>query len=247
METRVHEITDGIFRLSTHVPQIAAPAGFTFCQFLVRAEQPFLFHCGPRGMFPSVSETLQRLVPIGSLRWIGFGHLEADECGAMDEWLGAAPQAEVVHGRTACMVSLNDLVERTPRALANGEVIDLGNKRMRYVDTPHVPHGWDAGLFYEETTETLLCGDLFTHLGDTPAMTVDDILEPAMEAEKMFASTSLCAVTGPTIRQLAELKPRTLGLMHGASFRGNAAAMLTGLADFYEARLRATLEQAKAA
>lgn len=247
METRVHEIADNIFRLSTHVPQIAPPAGFTFCQFLVRAEQPFLFHCGPRGMFGSVSEALKRVVPIEHLRWIGFGHLEADECGAMNDWLGAAPRAEVAHGMTACAVSLNDLAARTPRALSDGEAIDLGGKRMRYLDTPHVPHGWDADLFYEETTRTLLCGDLFTHVGDTPAQTEEDILQPAMEAERMFGATSLCAVTGPTIRKLAGLQPRTLGLMHGASFHGDGKAMLSGLADFYDDRLRAAVEQAKAA
>lgn len=247
METRVHEIADGIFRLSTHVPQIAPPAGFTFCQFLVRGEQPLLFHCGPRGMFPTVSEALRRIIPLDSLRWISFGHLEADECGAMNEWLEAAPRAEIAHGKTACMVSLNDLADRAPRVLADGEVIDLGGKRLRYLDTPHVPHGWDAGLFYEETTGTLLCGDLFTHVGDTPAVTADDILEPAMEAERMFGSTSLCAVTGPTIRKLAALNPRTLGLMHGASFSGDAAALLTGLADFYEERLSEALQQKAAA
>lgn len=238
MTTRIDEIAEGVFRISTYVPEVAAPEGFTFCQFLVKAEQPFLFHCGPRGMFPAVSEALARIVPVESLRWIGFGHVEADECGAMNDWLAAAPQAQVVHGMTACMVSLNDLADRLPRPLMNGEVLDLGGKRMRYIDTPHVPHGWDAGLFYEETTGTLFCGDLFTHLGNGPAVTEADILEPAMRAEEMFGATSLSAVTAPTIRELAKLQPRTLALMHGSSFRGDGQAMLNGLADFYAARLR---------
>lgn len=239
METKIDEIADGIFRLATHVPEIAPPAGFTFCQFLIKAEEPFLFHCGPRGMFPAISEALTRLIPVESLRWIGFGHVEADECGAMNDWLAAAPQAQVVHGMTACMVSLNDLADRPPRPLANGEVLDLGGKRMRYIDTPHVPHGWDAGLFYEETTETLFCGDLFTHVGTGSAVTEEDILEPARAAEEMFHATSLTAVTAPTIRELAKLQPRTLALMHGSSFRGDGQAMLDRLADFYAEKLRA--------
>ncbi|WP_193368410.1 MBL fold metallo-hydrolase [Pelagibius marinus] len=239
METRIDEIAEGIFRLSTYVPEVAPPAGFTFCQFLIKAEQPFLFHCGPRGMFPAVSKALAGIIPVDSLRWISFGHVEADECGAMNDWLAAAPRAQVVHGMTGCMVSLNDLADRAPRALSNGEVLDLGGKRMRYIDTPHVPHGWDAGLFYEETTGTLFCGDLFTHVGAGPAVTEDDILEPARAAEEMFHATSLTAVTAPTIRELAKLQPRTLALMHGASFRGDGQAMLNGLADFYAEKLRA--------
>lgn len=239
METRVDEISDGIFRLATHVAQIAPPAGFTFCQFLVRAQEPLLFHCGPRGMFPLVSEAVARLVPLEDLRWIGFGHVEADECGAMNQWLAAAPQAQVVHGRTACMVSLNDLADRAPRPMADGEVLDLGGKRMRWIDTPHVPHGWEAGVFHEETTGTLLCGDLFTRLGDGPALTEGDIVGPAGEAEGLFRSTSLGPATAPTIRRLAALAPGTLALMHGASFSGDGGAALEALAGFYEDRLAA--------
>jgi flavorubredoxin len=190
-------------------------------------------------MFATVSEALARIIPVERLRWISFGHVEADECGAMNDWLAAAPQAQVVHGMTGCMVSLNDLADRAPRPLTNGEVLDLGGKRMRYLDTPHVPHGWDAGLFFEETTRTLFCGDLFTHVGAGPAVTEKDILEPARAAEEMFHATSLTAVTAPTIRELAKLEPRTLALMHGSSFRGDGQAMLNGLADFYAERVRA--------
>ncbi len=239
METKIDEIAESVFRLATYVPEVAPPAGFTFCQFLVKAEQPFLFHCGPRGMFPAVSAALARIIPVASLRWISFGHVEADECGAMNDWLAAAPRAQVVHGMTGCMVSLNDLADRAPRPLTNGEELDLGGKRMRYIDTPHVPHGWDAGLFYEETTGTLFCGDLFTHVGAGPAVTEEDILEPARAAEEMFHATSLTAVTAPTIRELAKLQPRTLALMHGSSFRGDGQAMLNGLAEFYAEKVRA--------
>lgn len=239
METRVDEISDGIFRLATHVDQIAPPAGLTFCQFLVRADEPLLFHCGPRAMFPLVSAAVARVLPVASLRWIGFGHVEADECGAMNQWLAAAPRAQVVHGRTACMVSLNDLADRAPRPLGDGEVLDLGGRRMRWIDTPHVPHGWEAGVFHEETTATLLCGDLFTRLGDGPALTRGDIVGPAGDAEAIFRSTSLGPATAPTLRRLAAIAPATLGLMHGSSFAGDGAAALEGLAGFYEERLAA--------
>ncbi len=239
MQTRIDEIADGIFRLSTYVAEIAPPDGFTFNQFLVRGEEPLLFHCGLRGLFPAVSAALARLIPVDGLRWLSFGHVEADECGAMNLWLAAAPRAQVVHGLTACVVSLNDLADRAPRALGDGEVIDLGGRRVRWLDTAHVPHAGEAGLLYEETTGTLLCGDLLTHVGDRAALTADDILGPAIAAEEMFGSTSLGPRTAPTVRRLAALAPRTLALMHGASFNGDAAAALSGLADYYDSRLRA--------
>jgi flavorubredoxin len=238
METRIDEIADGIYRLSTYVPEIAPPAGFVFNQFLVKGEEPLLFHCGMRGIFPLVSAAVAKLIPIEGLRWISFGHVESDECGAMNQWLAAAPNAQVAHGMTACMVSLNDLADRMPRALADGEVLDLGGKRVRYIDTPHVPHCWEAGVVYEETTGTLLCGDLLTHVGNGPALTTADVVGPAAAAEDMFHATSIGAATAPTIRRLAELKPRTLGLMHGSSFNGDCAAALQGLADYYAVGLQ---------
>src|SRR5262249_21646736 len=140
METRVSEIADGIYRLSTFVPEIAAPAGFTFNQFLIDAEQPLLFHCGPRAMFSSISAAVAQVLPAGQRRGTAFGQVEPDECGSMTAWLAAAPRATVAPGATGCMVSLNDLPARPPRALADGEVIDLGGKRVRHIDTPHVPH-----------------------------------------------------------------------------------------------------------
>lgn len=234
METRINEIADGIYRLSTFFPDVP-PSGFTFNQFLVKGDEPLLFHCGMRGIFPMVSQAVAKIVPVQSLRWITFGHVEADECGAMNNWLAAAPRAQVAHGMTACMVSLNDLADRTPRALADGEILDLGGRRVRYIDTPHVPHCWEAGVIYEETTGTLLCGDLLTHLGDGPAVTSSDVVAPAIAAEDMFHATSIGAATAPTIRKLAQLKPRTLGLMHGSSFNGDCATALNGLADYYAA------------
>jgi flavorubredoxin len=239
METKITEIADGIYRLSTHFAEVAPPAGFTFNQFLVKGDEPLLFHCGMRGIFPLVSGAVAKIVPAESVRWITFGHVESDECGGMNQWLAAAPRAEIVHGMTACMVSLNDLADRKPRALGDGEVIDLGGKRVRYIDTPHVPHCWEAGVVYEETTGTLLCGDLFTHVGDVPPLTGSDIVGPAIAAEEVFHATSIGAATAPTIRKLAALKPRTLGLMHGSSFNGDCEHALHSLADYSAIGLRA--------
>lgn len=238
METRVDEIADGIYRLSTFVAAVAPPAGFTFNQFLVMGEEPLLFHTGLRGMFPLVRAAVARVVAPETLRWIGFGHYEADECGAMNEWLAVAPRAEVAHGQTGVMVSLNDMADRAPRVLQDGETIELGRgKRVRYIDTPHIPHGWDAGVLYEEASGTLLCGDLFTQLGDEAALTEGDVVGPAIAAEDVFGYSSLNPGMGATIRGLAKLAPRTLGLMHGPSFAGDGAAALRALADDYDRRM----------
>ena len=237
METRICEIADDVYRLSTFVPEIAAPVGFTFNQFLIDADEPLLFHCGPRAMFPAVSAAVAQVLPPDRLRWIAFGHVESDECGSMNAWLAAAPRAVVAHGAIGCMVSLNDLADRPPRALADGEVIDLGGKRVRHIDTPHVPHGWEARVLYEETTGTLLCGDVGTHLGNGPAVTSADIVGPAIEAEGAFRATCLTPDTAPTLRRLAALAPRTLAIMHGSSFSGDCAAALAALADDYACRL----------
>ena len=236
MQTQIDEIADRIYRLSTFVPEIASPMGFTFNQFLIDADEPFLFHCGPRAMYPLISAAMTKVMPVERLRWIGFGHVESDECGAMNLWLAAAPNAQVVHGQTACMVSLNDLADRPPRALANDEVLDIGGRRIRYIDTPHVPHAWESGLIYEETTRTLFCGDLLTHMGNGPAITSEDIVPAAIGAEDAFQATALTPATAPTLRKLAALNPARLATMHGSSYAGDCAAALRTLADYYEKR-----------
>jgi len=244
METRISEIADGIYRLSTFVPQIAPPAGFTFNSFLIRGEEPLLFHTGLRKMFPLNRDAVAKIIPVAELKWIAFGHYEADECGAMNEWLAVAPNAQVAHGATGCLVSLNDMADRAPRVLADGEVIELGGgKRVRYIDTPHTPHGWDAGVMMEEETGTLMCGDLFTQLGDGPALTTGDVVGPAMEAENLFKYSALNPTMAVTIRRLAAFAPRTLALMHGPSFAGDGAAALGALAEDYE-RLTASARMA---
>jgi flavorubredoxin len=194
-------------------------------------------------MFPLVREAVARLMPPEKLRWITFGHYEADECGAMNEWLAIAPDAQVAHGMLGCDVSLNDVADRLPRPLQDGEIVDLGGKRVRYLDTPHVPHGWEAGLLFEETSGTLLCGDLFTQLGDGPALIEGDIVSPAIAAEDMFRYSSLNPGIGATMRRLAEFKPRTLALMHGPSFAGDGASALVALADDYDRRVRAAARE----
>jgi len=236
METKISEIADGIFRLSTFVPDIAPPAGFTFNQFVVMGDEPLMFHTGLRKMFGLNLSALRRLMPAEKLRWIGYGHYEADECGAMNEWLTVAPHATAAHGRTGVMVSLNDMADRPPRMLEDGEVIDIGGKRVRFIDTPHTPHGWDAGVMYEETTGTLLAGDLFTQLGDGKALTDGDIVSPAIAAENIFNYSSLNPAMGSTIRSLSKLNPKTLALMHGPSFAGDGGAALRALADEYDRR-----------
>ncbi len=244
METKIDQIADGIYRLSTFVPDIAPPAGFTFNQFLVLGDEPLMFHTGLRKMFPLNREALSRLIAPERLRWIAFGHFEADECGAMNEWLAVAPRATPAHGRTGCMVSLNDFADRPPRMLADGETIDLGGgKRARFIDTPHTPHGWDAGVLFEESTQTLMCGDLFTQLGNGAALTGGDVVGPAIAAEDVFKYSALNPAMGATIRGLAKLAPRTLALMHGPSFVGDGKAALHALADDYERRVTSQIAE----
>ena len=244
METKIDQIADGIYRLSTFVPDIAPPAGFTFNQFLVLGDEPLMFHTGLRKMFPLNREALSRLIAPERLRWIAFGHFEADECGAMNEWLAVAPRATPAHGHTGCMVSLNDFADRPPRMLADGETIDLGGgKRARFIDTPHTPHGWDAGVLFEESTQTLMCGDLFTQLGNGAALTEGDVVGPAIAAEDVFKYSALNPAMGATIRGLAKLAPRTLALMHGPSFVGDGKAALHALADDYERRVTSQIAE----
>jgi flavorubredoxin len=244
MSTRIDEIAEGIHRISTFVPEIAAPAGFTFNQYLIEADQPLLFHCGPRALFPAVKAALETVMPASALRWISFGHVESDECGAMNQWLEAAPEAQVVHGATACLVSLNDLADRPPRMLADGEVLDLGGRRVRWIDTPHVPHAWESGLMFEEVTGTLFTGDLFTHAGNGPALMAESIVPAAIQTEEAFHATSLAPNIGGTIRRLAALQPKRLAVMHGSCFEGDSVSELNALADYYQGALSAALKAA---
>jgi flavorubredoxin len=230
MDTELTEVADGIYRIST----FRDPPGLVFNQFLVVAEQPLIFHAGHRSLFQRVSEAVGRVIDPRLLRWVSFGHLEADECGAMNEWLAMAPHAQVVHGRLGVSVSLEDMADRAPIALDDGQTLDLGGKRVRWIDTPQLPHGWEAGLLFEETTATLFAGDLFTALGAGPATATSDPVEPALAAEAAFHPSALTARTSIQIADLADLAPRTLTPMHAPVFAGDCVQALVDLASGYE-------------
>jgi flavorubredoxin len=239
MQTSVDQIAERIYRISTYVPDVG-PTGFTFNQFLVDAEEPLLYHTGMRGLFPLVTEAIDRVLPVENLRWIAFSHVEADECGAMNEFLAAAPHAEVAHGALGCTLTLADQAARPPRPLADGEVLDLGGaeltRRVVEIPTPHVPHNWESHVFFEQQTGTLFCGDLLTQLGDGPAIVDDDLIDAAIVAEDVFHQTSPGPLVPATYRRLADLQPRRLAIMHGSSYEGDAAGQLRSMADVYEQR-----------
>ncbi len=248
MNTRVDQIADRVYRISTCIPEIA-PGGFTFNQFLVDAEEPLLYHTGMRGLFPLVSEAIEQVMPLERLRWISFAHVEADECGAVNELLAAAPHAQVVHGALGCQVSLNDLCDRPPVGLADGEVLDIGGAGLKHrvlgIPTPHVPHNWESHVLYEQESGTLFCGDLVTQLGDGPAVTDADLMEAAITAEELFRQTSLGPAVPATYRRLADLEPKTLAVMHGSSYNGDCSGLLRRLAEVYEARFGCVSTPAK--
>ena len=229
--TAIDEIADGIFRIHTPI-DLPGDQGFSFNQYLVVDDQPLLFHSGPRRMAPLVIEAIGAVMPVGRLRWVGFSHVEADECGALNALLGVAPQAQPVCGRTAALVSVEDIAERPPRALADGEDLSLGRHVLRWFDTPHLPHGWEAGLMHDATTGTLFCGDLFTQPGhgDAP-LTESDILGPSEAFRQAMDYFAHAPGTAAMIARLAQTKPRTLACMHGSAWRGDGARLLGQLAE----------------
>jgi flavorubredoxin len=232
---RVDEIADGVYRISTPVPVDGLPGGFTFNQYLVVDDEPLLFHTGPRKLFPAVREAVARVVPVERLRWVGLSHVEADECGSLNEWLAVAPHASPLCGRVAAMVSIGDLADRPPRALADGETLSLGRRHVTWLDTPHVPHAWECGFLHEGHTRTLLCGDLFTQGGDgLPAVTEQDILEPSEAFRKPMDYYSHTRDGRAHLERLAALAPTTLACMHGSAWRGDGGGLLRALADAVE-------------
>jgi len=228
--TRVDEIADSIFRISTPVPATAIPGGFTFNQYLVEDDAPMLYHTGLKKMFPLVREAVEAVLPVTSLRYIAFSHYEADECGALNSFLEAAPNAEPLCGSVAKMVSVDDVALRPARGLADGEELSLGRHVVRWLDTPHFPHGWECGHMYETTTGTLFCGDLFTQGGaEHPPLTTDDILESSEKSRTMFDYYSRTAQARELGEKLAATEPRVLACMHGAAWRGDGAELLRRL------------------
>jgi flavorubredoxin len=232
MTTRIDEITDGIYRISTPVPpNPEIPPGFTFNQFLILDDEPLLFHTGMRKLFPAVREAVARVMPVDKLRWVSFSHHECDEDGALAEWLAAAPNASVACGAMVAMYSVEDAIDRPARILADGESLAIGKKRVTWIDTPHVPHGWDAGLLFEATTRTLFCSDLLAQPGDTHEPVVEtDVVGPSEMMRAQFDYYSNASRAAQVIERLASHEPALLAAMHGAAFRGNGAAALHDLA-----------------
>ncbi len=229
--TNVHEIADGIYRINTPISLPDGPGQFNFNQYLIVDDEPLLFHTGPRGLFPLVSEAVARVMPLERLRYAALSHFEADECGALNHFLAAAPDAEPVCGAIAAMVSVGDFADRAPRVLTDGAELTLGRHTVRWFDTPQMPHGWDCGLMMDETTETFFCGDLFTQGGPGDvALTEGDILGPSEAFRKPMDYFAHAPQTQTILERLAQQEPKTLACMHGSAWRGDGAALLRELA-----------------
>ncbi|BCS55417.1 MBL fold metallo-hydrolase [Geobacter sp. SVR] len=239
METRIDEIAPDLYRLSTYIAKIE----LQFNQFLALDDEPLLFHTGMRGMFPQVHAAVAQVMDPSRLRWIGFSHFEADECGSLNEWLDAAPGAQPLCGTIGALVNINDYIGGRAHVMADGEMLATGRRRFRFLETPQVPHAWDASLLFEETGAVLFCSDLFLQNGDLPSMTDDDIVGPAQQALLNYEAGPLnhaypyASWTNATLKMLAGLGPQTLAVMHGSSFRGNGARALEELAAMYAATL----------
>jgi flavorubredoxin len=229
--TNVQEIADGIYRVNTPVT-LPNGDGFSFNQYVILDDEPLLFHTGLRKLFPLVREAVASLLPIERMCYVGFSHVEADECGSLNDWLAAAPRSVPLCGAVAAMVSINDLADRTPRALADGELLPLGTHRVRWCDTPHLPHAWECGYLFEEETHTLLCGDLFTQGGaDLPPVTASDILGPSEEFRHAMDYFSHTTNARSLLDRLAAAEPTTLACMHGSAWQGDGATLLRLLSD----------------
>jgi len=229
--TNVHEIAAGIYRINTPVVLPGGAGAFNFNQYLIVDDEPLVFHTGPRRMFPLVSEAIARVVALDRLRYIAFSHVEADECGSLNDFLAAAPDAVPVCSRVAAMVSVNDIADRAARPLADGEILKLGQHEVRWYDTPHLPHAWECGLLMETHTGTFFCGDLFTQggTGETP-ITEADILGPSEAFRGQMDYYAHCPDTTAMLERFARERPRVLACMHGSAWRGDAAALLRNLA-----------------
>ena len=232
MNSNVTEIAPDVYRISTFNPDF----GIQFNQFLIRDEEPFIMHTGMKKMFPTTLEAVASIIDPATLRWVGFSHFESDECGALNDWLNVAPNAQPACSFVGAVVSVNDFAIRPPRPLNDNEVLEIGRRRLRFLATPHVPHSWDAGLFFEETEKTLLCSDLFFQPGDPEPLTESDLVGNAKDAIIAGLASPLAndmpytPYTNKTLLRLAELEPKTLAMMHGTSFRGDGRQAITDLA-----------------
>lgn len=225
------EIAPNIYRISI----FAEWGNLQFNHFLVKDDEPLLFHTGLRGMHAEVREAVTKLIKLDELRHISFSHFESDECGALNEWLTVAPRADVICGQVGALVSVNDFIGRQARALNDGETFTTGKFRFRYCQTPHLPHGWDAGVLFEETQQTLLCSDLFHQTGNVEPLTTTDVVGRSHQTLKEYQAGILAdyvpytPLTSQNLKKLEDLKPKTLAVMHGSSFTGDCARALADL------------------
>jgi len=229
--TNIHEIARGIYRINTPIPIPGGPGKFNFNQYLILDDEPMLFHTGPRRIFPLVQEAIGHVMQVTKLRYVSLSHFEADECGALNEFLAAAPRAVPVCSEIAAMVSVGDFADRPPCALSDGEELSLGQNSVRWFDTPHMPHAWECELMLESSTRTFFCGDLFTQggAGEVP-ITESDILGPSEEFRKSMDYFAHAPQTSAVLERLALEQPKTLACMHGSAWRGDGAALLRELA-----------------
>jgi flavorubredoxin len=230
--TRIDEVAAGIFRVNTPVQLDGDGGGFSFNQYLILDEDPLVFHTGPRKLFPAVHEAINTVVPVEKIRYVAFSHVEADECGSLNEWLAAAPRSAPLCSALAALVSVNDIADRPARGMGNNETLSLGTRTVRWLDTPHLPHGWESGLLLDESTATLFCGDLFTQPGtQTPALTESDILESSESFRRAMDYYSHTPDTGEQLARLSDLNPTTLACMHGSAWKGDGRGLLRRLAE----------------
>jgi flavorubredoxin len=234
---RIDEIAPDLFRISSYVPQI----NLQFNHFLVRDEQPLLFHTGMRRMFPEVRDAVARVLDPATIRWISWSHFEVDECGALNDWLAIAPQAQAACSEVGALVNITDFAARPPRAMTRNDVIETGRHRFRFVPTPHLPHGWDAGVLFEESSGLLLCSDLFHQVGDREPVTTDDVVGRWEHAMTLYQAHPVLMdympftpATRSRLEELASLQPKILAAMHGSAFVGDGAAALRAGADTME-------------
>ena len=239
MTVHIDEIAPDLFRLSLYIPQ----ANLQFNQFLLRDEEPLLYHTGLRKIFPQVRNAVARLLDPATIRWIGFSHFEADECGSLNEWLAVAPQAEPVCGPVGAIVNINDVADRKAHVLEKDDVLATGKHRFRFISTPQVPHGWDAGHLFEETGSTLLCSDLFLQCGKVEPLTSASLIDRSRQALQEYQAGPLAhavvwsPLIGPALEELASLKPQLLAVMHGSSYVGDGGRALLELKETFRETL----------
>jgi flavorubredoxin len=226
--TTIAEIAPDVYRISTFL----ADGDIQMNQFLVKDDEPLLWHTGQKYLFAEVKEAVSKLIDPTKLRWIGFSHFEPDECGSLNSWLGIAPHAETFCSPVGANVNIRDFASRPARGMSDGEIIPTGKYRFSFHPTPHLPHGWDAGLLFEETNRTLFCSDLFHQFGNPEALTGSDIIEAAKKNLVNIQSGPFknyipyTQSTEHQLNSLAELKPKTLAIMHGSSFSGDCERSL---------------------